>query len=203
METENLSPAKHGTAELIEKRSRFIGNIIHVDSEEEALDYVKQIKRKYHDANHSAYAYITPGTMRYSDDGEPAKTAGLPILEMLDAQKITDCVCVVTRYFGGTLLGTGGLVRAYTGAAKLALEDAGVKRMTLHDMLVLTIPYAQFDSIKYLAGECGCEFVKCEYTDVITVEAVCECDKTPDFKERLASSFGGSVTVNDNGQIYL
>lgn len=87
MDSIYLSPEKRGTAEITEKRSRFIGNIVHVDSEEEAVEFVKQIKKEYYDAKHSAYAYITGGVKRYSDDGEPAKTAGLPILDMLDAQK--------------------------------------------------------------------------------------------------------------------
>ena len=173
MDNVYLTVEKKASAELIEKKSKFIGNICHVGSEEEAIAFVKFIKKQYYDANHSAYAYITENTKRYSDDGEPAKTAGLPILDMLDNQNLTDVVCVVTRYFGGILLGTGGLVRAYTGAAKLALDEAGIKKMLLHDKYIFTIPYSIFDSVKYIATECGCTFTNCEYTDIITAEAVC------------------------------
>lgn len=197
-----LSPAQDGTGEITEKRSRFIGNISHVSSEEEALDFIKHIKKKYYDAKHSAYAYITEGTKRYSDDGEPAKTAGFPILDMLDNQGITDCVCVVTRYFGGILLGTGGLVRSYTQAAKVALENAGIKQMTLHDAFTLKIPYSVFNSVKYIASEYGCEFLECEYTDIITVNAVCETNNSDNLYEKLSSAFGINITIEKNGQTY-
>lgn len=202
MEKIYLSPAKHATVELVEKRSRFIGNITHIDSEQDAIDFVKFIKKKYYDAKHSAYAYITEGTKRYSDDGEPAKTAGLPILDMLDAQGITDCVCTVTRYFGGILLGTGGLVRAYTQAAKLALDEAGIKRMTLHNSYKIIIPYSLFDSVKYVASECGCEIEGCEYTDVITAYAVCESDKSDKMLESINSAFGVNVKIDFDETIY-
>ena len=197
-----LSPAKQASSEITEKRSRFIGNIAHVENEQEAIEFVKSIKKKYYDAKHSAYAYITEGTKRYSDDGEPAKTAGLPILEMLDVQKITDCVCTVTRYFGGILLGTGGLVRAYTFAAKLALEEAGIKRMTLHNKYKIVIPYSLFDNVKYIAGECGCELEECEYTDVISAKAVCETEKCDKMLSSLTSSFGISIKIDFDKQIY-
>ena len=190
-----LSPAQDGNGEIIEKRSRFIGNISHVTSEQEALDFIKYIKKKYYDAKHSAYAYIVEGIKRYSDDGEPAKTAGFPILDMLDNQKITDCVCVVTRYFGGVLLGTGGLVRAYTSAAKEALENAGIKQMTLHDVFNIKIPYSAFDCIKYIANEFGCEFTDCNYTDIISVTAVCEKEKSNNFCEKIKGAFGVNIIL--------
>ncbi|MBE7052247.1 MAG: YigZ family protein [Ruminococcaceae bacterium] len=202
MDSIYLSPEKRGTAEITEKRSRFIGNIVHVDSEEEAVEFVKQIKREYYDAKHSAYAYITGGIKRYSDDGEPAKTAGLPILDMLDAQKITDCVCVVTRYFGGVLLGTGGLVRAYTLAAKNALEAAGIKKMTLHNKYRFTIPYSLFDSVKYVCSECECEIIDCSYTDVIVAEAVCETQKCENLTNAISGSFGINVKVEFVEKLY-
>ena len=202
MENVYLSPASYASAEIVEKRSRFIGSIAHVDSEQEALEFVKSVKKQYHDAKHSAYAYIVSDTKRYSDDGEPAKTAGLPILEMLDAQKITDCVCVVTRYFGGILLGTGGLVRAYTAAAKLALEEAGIKRLTLHNEYIMTVPYSIFDSVKYIATEAGCEFLNCDYTDVISVDAVCEEEKCENLITSLTGAFGVNIKIEFMKQLY-
>lgn len=202
MEKIYLTPSKYGQSEVVEKRSRFIGEIEHISSEQEALDFIKSIKKEYYDAKHTAYAYITEGIKRYSDDGEPAKTAGLPILEMLDAQKLTDCVCAVTRYFGGILLGTGGLVRAYTTAAKEALENAGIKKMTLHDKMLLVIPYSLFDNVKYIAGECGCEFLDCEYTDVITVNSICDVSVSDFFTEKITSAFGVAVKVKKLDQIY-
>ncbi len=192
---ETFSPAKNATAEITEKRSRFIGNISPVKNEQEALDFVRSVKKEYYDAKHSAYAYITDGIKRYSDDGEPSKTAGFPILEMLDAQNISDCVCVVTRYFGGILLGTGGLVRAYTLAAKLALEEAGIKRTSLHNKYQLTIPYSLFDSVKHVCCENSCEFVDTSYTDVINAIAVCEEDKSEAFEKAVSTAFGVGIDI--------
>ncbi len=202
MDNVYLIPAKYGQSEIVEKRSRFIGAIDHISNESEALDFVKSIKKEYYDAKHTAYAYITKGTKKYSDDGEPAKTAGLPILEMLDAQNLTDCVCTVTRYFGGILLGTGGLVRAYTLAAKEALSCAGIKKMTLHDQILLVVPYSLFDSVKYIAGEFNCDFTDCEYTDVITVNATCDASVSEFFIEKITASFGVSIKAKILGQIY-
>ncbi len=198
-----LSPAQNATAEITEKRSRFIGNIAPIKNEQEALDFIKSIKKDYYDAKHNAYAYITDGIKRYSDDGEPSKTAGFPILEMLDAQNISDCVCVVTRYFGGVLLGTGGLVRAYTLAAKLALDKAGIKTSSLHKKYQLTIPYALFDSVKYVCNENGCEFSDCSYTDVINVIAFCEEDKCDALENAISASFGVGIKLEFIETLYL
>lgn len=197
-----LSPAQDGTGEITEKRSRFIGNISRVSSESEALDFIKHIKKKYYDAKHSAYAYITDGIKRYSDDGEPAKTAGLPILDMLDNMQITDCVCVVTRYFGGILLGTGGLVRSYTAAAKAALDNAGIKKMTLHDKYLMKVPYSVFDSLKYISSEFGCEFTDCEFTDKIQLTAICEIDKSSNLLNKITSAFGANIEIEHIECIY-
>lgn len=203
MEQIYLTPQKEATAELVEKKSKFIGSVCHVANEQIALEYIKRIKKKYYDANHNAYAYITENTKRYSDDGEPSKTAGLPILDMLDNQGITDVVCVVTRYFGGTLLGTGGLVRAYTGAAKLALEEAGIKKMVLHSRITLTVPYSLFDNVKYISAECNCEFLDCEYTDIITIDAVCKKEDTQNLLDKLSSAFGINIKAEISGEIFI
>ncbi len=197
-----LTVEKEASSELVEKRSKFIGNICHVSSEDQAITYIKTIKKKYYDANHSAYAYITENTKRYSDDGEPAKTAGLPILDMLDNQDISDVVCVVTRYFGGVLLGTGGLVRAYTGAAKLALENAGVKKLLLHDKLRITAPYSLFDSVKYIAAECRCTFLNSEYTDKITIDAICKKEDSENLLNKLYAAFGINIKTELVGEIF-
>ncbi len=197
-----LTVEKEASSELVEKRSKFIGNICHVKSEDDAISYVKAMKKKYYDANHTAYAYITENTKRYSDDGEPAKTAGLPMLDMLSYQGISDVVCTVTRYFGGVLLRTGGLVRAYTGAAKLALEEAGIKKLLLHDRFRITVPYSLFDSVKYVAGECRCTFLNSEYTDKITIDAICLKDDSDSLKEKLHSAFGINIKAELVGEIY-
>ena len=121
----------YGTGEIVEKKSRFIAEVFPVDSEEDVSAQIEKIKKQYWDARHHCWAYVigrNPGTERMSDDGEPAGTAGKPILEVIRGKGLTDVLIVVTRYFGGTLLGTGGLVRAYTQAAVEGRAHAGILR---------------------------------------------------------------------------
>ncbi len=147
--TEYYLPTRYGTAEFVEKKSRFIGEIWPVSTEEEARQRVADVKKKYHDARHSCWCFLLrDGTIRYSDDGEPQGTAGQPMLEVFSRAGITDCVCVVTRYFGGVLLGTGGLVRAYTRSAKDALDAAGITVERLWDRLLVPCSYGQFEKVR-------------------------------------------------------
>ena len=131
--TEYYIPAGPGEAEFVEKRSRFIGHALPVTTEEEALAFIAEMKSKYWDASHNVYAYIVRegGIMRYSDDGEPQGTAGIPCLDVLLKEGVTDLCVVATRYFGGILLGGGGLVRAYSHTAKIALDAGQVVTMQL------------------------------------------------------------------------
>ena len=126
--TEYYIPTGHSEAELVEKRSRFIGQVWRVETEEEARERVEQVRKKYHDARHHCWCYLLRegGVLRYSDDGEPQGTAGQPMLNVFLKEEVTNAVCVVTRYFGGILLGAGGLTRAYGSTAKLALDGAGL-----------------------------------------------------------------------------
>lgn len=148
---------RQATAEITEKKSRFICNIRHTESEEDAVDFIRQIKKKHYDARHNVYAYIIGdgSVKKCSDDGEPSKTAGVPIMQMLESEGVTDVVCVVTRYFGGTLLGTGGLIRAYTASAKEGLGAAGIKKLQLCNVYVVTVPYAKLATAEYLISGCG------------------------------------------------
>ena len=125
--TEYTIPAGAGESEYVEKRSRFLGHLRPVKSEEEARAFVAEMKKTYYDARHNCWCYLLKdGPERYSDDGEPQGTAGIPMLEVFRREGVTDLVCVVTRYFGGVLLGAGGLFRAYTKSAKDALDAAGL-----------------------------------------------------------------------------
>ena len=126
-----LVPGEYGEAELVEKRSRFIGQVWRVETEEEARERVEQVRKKYHDARHHCWCYLLRegGVLRYSDDGEPQGTAGQPMLNVFQKEGVANAVCVVTRYFGGILLGAGGLTRAYGSTAKLALDGAGLCRI--------------------------------------------------------------------------
>ena len=140
---------KNAQDQFVEKRSRFIGYACPVQTEQEALDFITSKKSEHWDASHNVYAYILrDGTMRFSDDGEPQGTAGQPILNVLEREGVQDVLCVVTRYFGGILLGAGGLCRAYAKAAKDALDDAGISELRPWSVLHLACPYALFERVK-------------------------------------------------------
>ena len=148
---EYLVPTGDGEAQFIERRSRFIGHIFLTETEEEALARLKQMREQYWDATHNVYAYIIrDGATRFSDDGEPGGTAGMPVLQVLQREELYNVTCVVTRYFGGILLGAGGLCRAYTKAAKDALDAAGISKMQPWLRQQITVSYALFERAKLL-----------------------------------------------------
>lgn len=143
--------------EFVESRSRFIGTICPVTTEEEALAFVAELKKQYWDAKHNVYAYILRDARisRSTDDGEPQGTAGAPVLEVLQKQGLTDCVVVVTRYFGGILLGTGGLVRAYSRSASLAVQAGGILERRLCSVGELICDYGEYGRVQPLIAEFG------------------------------------------------
>ena len=146
---EYLIPTAFGEAEFVEKKSRFIGRIWPVDTEEEALARIEEMRKKHYDATHNCWAYIIKdGPVRFSDDGEPGGTAGMPMLQVLQREGLHNAVCVVTRYFGGILLGAGGLVRAYTKGAKIAVDAAGKSMKRVWTVLYLPVPYSWYERVK-------------------------------------------------------
>ena len=161
-------------AEIEEKKSRFIAQLCHVESEEEALAFLEEIKATHRMARHNVYAYILRGSgatprIRYSDDGEPQKTEGLPTLQVLQHAELTDVIAVVTRYFGGTLLGTGGLVRAYTQATQAAIEAATKVTISSCVDITITIPYALYDQLNHTIGHYEAKIMHTNYTDTVTL----------------------------------
>lgn len=157
-----------GTGEIVEKKSRFIANAAPAGSEEEAAAFLESIRKKHYDARHHCSAFIIGRNrelIRSSDDGEPGGTAGRPILEVLLAKELTNTIVVVTRYFGGTLLGTGGLVRAYTEAAKAGIEDAGTAVMRYGAEISVKTDYTDLGKIQYLLGNKGIPILNSNYTD--------------------------------------
>ena len=141
-------PTRDAESEFVEKKSRFIGRIWVVENEQQALEQIKNMQKQHWDATHNVYAYIIhDGPTRYTDDGEPQGTAGMPVLEVLRGAGVENVLCVVTRYFGGTLLGTGGLVRAYGRAAKDALRAAGISLKRIWRKLDLLLPYSYYEWI--------------------------------------------------------
>ena len=161
-------------AEIEEKKSRFIAHLAHVESEDEALAFLEEIRAEHRMARHNVYAYILRGEgaserIRYSDDGEPQKTAGLPTLQTLQHAGLIDIACVVTRYFGGTLLGTGGLVRAYTQATQAAISES--KRVTVSVCIDITlrIAYPRYDQMVRIAADCSAKTLDTQYADTVTL----------------------------------
>ena len=147
---------KDGSAQITEKKSRFIGDVYNIENEEDALYYINETKKKYWDARHHCYAYIIGNNneiKRFSDDGEPSGTAGKPILDVLDKSGIANCLIIVTRYFGGTLLGTGGLIRAYSEAAKSGIEASGIMEVKKGVQAQIDADYNSFGKIQYMCME--------------------------------------------------
>lgn len=169
---EYLTVAAGGRAEFIEKKSRFIGHILPVSTEEEALAFIKSTKSRYWDASHNVYAYVLRNgqTRRYSDDGEPKGTAGVPVLDVLLKEALQDCAVVVTRYFGGTLLGAGGLVRAYAHACKLAVDASGVVKMTPAFCCGLTCDYGYYEKFLKLKEPFGLIINSQSFTEQVSLQ---------------------------------
>ena len=146
---EYLVPTQFGEDEFIEKKSRFIGRVWPVETEEEALARIAEMKKQHYDATHNCWAYvIKDGPVRFSDDGEPGGTAGMPMVQVLQKENLYNVCCVVTRYFGGTLLGAGGLVRAYTKGAKIAIDAAGKSMKRVWSVIYLPCPYTYYERVK-------------------------------------------------------
>lgn len=185
------------TAEITEKKSRFICNIGHVESEEDAVEFIKEIKKKHYDARHNVYAYIIgDGTYKKcSDDGEPSRTAGVPIMQMLESEGITDVVCVVTRYFGGTLLGTGGLVRAYTLSAKEGLLKAGIKRLKLCDVFNVTVPYPMLSTVEYIIKSHEAIIEDKVFAEDVSMQIYILSEKSQNFKDDILEKTSNETKI--------
>ena len=159
------------TAEIEEKRSRFIANVSFADTEEKAVEFLNSIRAQHRTARHNVYAYVLRegGRMRYSDDGEPQKTAGLPTLEVIQHAGLTDVIAVVTRYFGGVLLGTGGLVRAYTQATQAGIEAAELVVVSRCVDIEVRAAYGKYDQLVRIASDCGAKVLDTVYDDAVTL----------------------------------
>jgi len=198
-------PARDAESEFTEKRSRFISRIWTVADEAEARARIDETRRKYYDARHNCWCYILreSGIVRYSDDGEPQGTAGQPMLNVFQREEITNVCCVVTRYFGGVLLGAGGLTRAYTRGAKDALDAAGaalVQRWTLWDV---PCPYPLFERVKLEAASCGGVVRGADYGADVLLHAAFLPEDAGAFSARLTELSAGRLTLQPAGEEYL
>ena len=184
------------SVELVINRSRFIGQCFPVSSEAEALDILQGLRKKYWDATHNCYAYSVgqKGEIaRFSDDGEPGGTAGMPMMDALRGAGVTNALCVVTRYFGGILLGTGGLVRAYSRACAEAIRAAGVVRMASCDLVEFSVPYAQWTMFQQEARRQGAP-LEPEYGELVRCVAAVEAEKADAFLSSIFDLSAGTLT---------
>ncbi len=190
-----------GEAEFEEKKSIFIGHAAPAQNEEEALAFLSRIRAEYPDAKHNVYAYRLRenGTTRYSDDREPQGTAGLPVLDVLRKSDIVDAVVVVTRYFGGTLLGTGGLVRAYTQAARDAVEAAGIVTRAELALLSLVCNYTDYQKIQTILQAPGIRVEDSDFAEQVTLSVALLTEECEGFCHRLTETCGGRIVIKDRG----
>ena len=191
--------------EFTEKRSRFIGHCRPVVTEEQALDFISQLKSRYWDASHNVYAYILRdgGIQRFSDDGEPQGTGGIPMLEVLKKENVTDVVVVATRYFGGILLGGGGLVRAYSHSASIALQAAGKILMKECLLLRLDCDYTFYGKVQAIVPALGGVIDGSEFTDRVTLRLHIAPEDLEGMQARLADATGGTCQITREGKDFF
>ncbi len=202
MSDEYLVPfLEHAEDEFIEKRSRFIGRLWRVESEAEAQEIIAETKKKFWDASHNVSAWsLAGGVTRCSDDGEPSGTAGRPVLEVLTREGVTNCLCIVTRYFGGILLGAGGLIRAYAHGAKIALDAAGVAAMKKVSVYSTRVDYTFFERMRLEIEAAGGGLDGTEYADAVTMDYWIPGGEEEKFRLRAVELTAGAVDPRPCGE---
>ena len=194
--------ADFGEDKFEEKRSKFTGRLWHVETAEQAVAKIKEMRETFWDATHNCYAYILRegNVMRYSDDGEPQGTAGIPMLEVFRRAGVTNVVCVVTRYFGGVLLGTGGLLRAYTAAAADALADAGISVARRWLACEVSMPYALYEPVRAAVAALGGVVQETQYAAAVTLCALLPEEAGEAFAAQVRDLTAGRCAVRPVGE---
>ena len=184
---------KYGEDHFIEKKSKFIGYAKPVKSREEADEFISQIKSKHWDATHNVYAYVLKenNIQRYSDDGEPSGTAGVPVLDVILKEGLVDVCVVATRYFGGTLLGAGGLVRAYSHTSKIGLEAAGIITMAECSIMSVRVDYSFYDRLLIFLEDCDCNVIDSSFSDTVEIVFSLKADGVDELNEKLTDLSNG------------
>ncbi len=193
-----------GTGEITEKKSRFIATVVPVNTEEEAITFIEQTKKKYYDANHNCFAYVIGDNheiQRCSDDGEPVRTAGRPMLDVLLGEGIHNAALVVTRYFGGTLLGTGGLVRAYQGAAKEGLNNSVILEKLDGIRLQITTDYNGIGKLQYITSQMEITALDTEYTDIVVMTNLVPVELYGQFEKKVIEATNGKAVIENLGNV--
>lgn len=198
-----IVPAGFGQAEYVDKKSRFIGRVQRAGSVSEAMAFIEEVRRQNADATHNVWAYVLAGgKMRWSDDGEPGGTSGQPTLNVFRSAGVTDAVCVVTRYFGGVLLGSGGLVRAYSRAASMALEAAGRARMAEWTEAECLCTYAQYERIRRLFEAAGAESLESGFGEHVAISALLPEGMPEEVGRRITDMTAGSARFRTGGSVF-
>lgn len=201
--SEYIIPAGYGEAEYIDKKSRFIGQVQHAESVSEAVAFVESVRRKHADATHNVWAYVlADGQMRWSDDGEPGGTSGQPTLNVFRSANVCDVVCVVTRYFGGILLGSGGLVRAYSKAASMALEAAGRARMAEWQSVAVECSYAHYERLRRLLEGEGAQDMSGDFAEFVTVTCLLPAGVPEQIGGRITDMTAGGARMSVLGSVF-
>lgn len=197
--------SRRASATLTEKRSKFIATVIPADTEEKALGFLEEMRKTYSDATHNVYAYVIDenNIFRYSDDNEPSGTAGMPVLDTIRKAGIVDCAVVVTRYFGGTLLGTGGLVHAYGSAAKDGIAAAGVVERRLCNIISVTVDYTTSGKVAHFLAERGHIIENTVYDTEVTYFVCVTKSESDRFKEDITEITNGRAIIAENGTKYI
>lgn len=195
-----------GTGEIVEKKSRFIATVRPVKSEEEALAFLEEMKKKYWDARHNCFVYSVGLNREYtrcSDDGEPSGTAGRPMLDVILGEDIYNVAVVVTRYFGGVLLGTGGLVRAYSKAVQEGLAASRIIEKRRGISMKVTTDYTGIGKIQYIAGERSIPILNSEYTDKVVLELLIPSDETEAVQKAVTEGTNGRARMEKDRELYF
>ena len=194
-----------GEGEMVEKKSRFIATVRPVSTEEEALAFIEEMKKKYWDARHNCYVYSVGKNREYtrcSDDGEPSGTAGRPMLDVILGEDSYNVAAVVTRYFGGVLLGTGGLVRAYSGSLQEGLKDSTVIEKIHGISMEIITDYTGIGKIQYIAGEKGLPILSSEYTDRVTLQLLIPADQVQAVEKAVTEGTSGRAKMKKEKDLY-
>lgn len=197
-----LTVGKYAETEYIVNKSRFIGYCKPVSTAEEAVDFINSVRAKHREATHNVYAYAvrSPEYSRYSDDGEPQGTAGQPTLDVIKKSGLTDVCIVVTRYFGGILLGAGGLVRAYSHSASLAVEAAGIVKMGLCEVFETESDYSRYERLEKLIVSCGGTVESTDFSDRVRIVFRIHADKSEDMHKKLTDMSYGELEAVKIGE---
>lgn len=193
-------------AEIVEKKSRFIANVSPISSEEEATNFIAEIKKQHYNARHNCFAYVIGGDIpivKFSDDKEPNGTAGKPILDVLLGEKIENAIVVVTRYFGGTLLGTGGLVRAYAKSAKEGILAGKIVQMDVYTKVFISVDYSLIGKIQYEVSNNGHIIIDTEYTDLVKFSLYVKSELVDEFIKNIVNITNNVANINKENEYFL